>query len=354
MSPPTERAASHASRGDKYRSEDRPFRPMSTEPADVTSLDQAVLERLRCPRCGARIRRDDGLLACEDGHPVPLRDGIIDASAEAVDEETSRTLASFGFEWTTFDRVEPEDREFWERYFADVPLDELGEEIAIDAGCGKGRFAYFTAPRVRSLVALDGSDAVRSAARNLEGMRNAVVVRSDIRTPPFADESFGFVYCLGVLHHLTDPHEGFRRLVRLLAPGGRLLIYVYSRPEGGGVRATALRAATALRRWTITLPHRTLRTLSYPLAAVLYATVVLPGRLGDRARFPALARLPLAVYRGRPLRSLWLDTFDRLSAPIEHRYVWSELEPWFREAGLDVQAVREDAGLIVLARKGPA
>ena len=31
-------------------------------------------------------------------------------------------------------------------------------------------------------------------------------------------------------------------------------------------------------------------------------------------------------YRRKPFRSLVLDTFDRLSAPVEHRYVWSELQ----------------------------
>jgi hypothetical protein len=59
----------------------------------------------------------------------------------------------------------------------------------------------------------------------------------------------------------------------------------------------------------------------------------------------------MAAYRGKPLRSLVLDTFDRLSAPVEHRYVWSELAPWFEEAHLSVQAARDEAGWFILARK---
>jgi hypothetical protein len=51
------------------------------------------------------------------------------------------------------------------------------------------------------------------------------------------------------------------------------------------------------------------------------------------------------------MRSLWLDTFDRLSAPIEHRYVWEELEPWYSANGLIVDSVRDESGLFILAHR---
>ena len=57
----------------------------------------------------------------------------------------------------------------------------------------------------------------------------------------------------------------------------------------------------------------------------------------------------MAGYRGKPFRSLFLDTFDRLSAPVEHRYVWEELAPWFAEQGLTVHEPRNHA-----ARAGEA
>ena len=168
---------------------------------------------------------------------------------------------------------------------------------------------------------------------------------------PFAAESFDFIWCLGVLHHLGDPEAGFEELTRRLAPRGRLLVYVYSRPTQKGVRSLGLTAATLLRRFTVRFPHPMLRALCAPLAGLLYLCVVVPGRLGQLTSIGPLERLPLQTYRGRPLRSLWLDTFDRLSAPLEKRYVWEEIEPWFQKAGLEVEAVREDAGLIVLARR---
>lgn len=313
-------------------------------------IPPAIVERLRCPTCGERMT-DDGAVRCAAGHELRRRDGYLDASSEPLDPETTQTFASFGYEWTVFDKVQPEDERFFRGYFKEVDLAGIRGAVGLDAGCGKGRFSRFVAGHLGALVALDGSDAVVAAARNLDGVPNACVLRADLRNAPLGEGSFGFISCLGVLHHLTDPEEGFRALVRLLAPGGTLLIYLYSRPTKLGVRSVSLAAAGALRRLTTRIPHRVTRLVSAPISAVLYGTVVVPGAVGARRGIRLLADFPLAVYRGNPLRALWLDTFDRLSAPIETRYVWDEVRPWFDRAGLGVLSVSERGGLVIVARR---
>ncbi|GAC1362772.1 MAG: hypothetical protein NVSMB32_03540 [Actinomycetota bacterium] len=312
----------------------------------------AILERLRCPDCQERMTQDDaGEVACRAGHRLPWRDGYLAVADRGVDAETERTFASFGYEWTTFDAVRPEDEAYWQNYFADVPLEELRGGVGLDAGCGKGRFTRFTAAYLDALVALDGSPAVEAAVRTLAALPNVAVVRADLRHAPFAPDSFNFISCLGVLHHLPDPRQGFEVLARHLAPGGLMLLYLYSRPEAQGLRSIGLSAATALRKATVHVPHRPLRWASAPIAAALYASLVVPGRLGMRLGMRRLGSLPLATYRGKPVRSLWLDTFERLSAPIEHRYTLDELQVWFAAAGVSVEAAREDAGWFVVLRK---
>lgn len=308
-----------------------------------------ILECLRCPVCGRGVVPGDGDVRCPAGHSMPTTDGYVDASSPPSDPDVARTLASFGYEWTTFDAVQPEDEQFWEVYFRHVPLDRLRGRVALDAGCGKGRFTYFTARHVTGIVALDGSAAVEAAARNLAAHDNVVVVKSDVRSMPFADRSFGFVSCLGVLHHLPDPEAGFAELVRLLSPDGYLLVYVYSRPASPGLRAAGLRAARIMRRVTVRTPHWALRSASAVVAGLLWAVLVLPGRVRrSRGRTPSL---PLAAYRSKPFRSLWLDTFDRLSAPLEARYLWEEIAGWFSAAGLEVLHARDEAGWFVVAHR---
>ncbi len=289
---------------------------------------------------------------CLAAHHLERRHGYLDCSSGAVRQgSTAKTFASFGFEWNNFDEVRDEDEGFAEVYFRDVDLHDLAGKVGLDAGCGKGRYTRFLAEHLMAVAALDGSSAVEAAARNLAEFPGVLVVQSDLRDAPFAPGSFDFVSSLGVLHHLDDPRAGFERLVEHLAPGGPILLYLYSRPATFGLRSAALRLASALRTVTVTLPHRLLKVVSAPIAAALYYGVVAPGAYGDRRDIKALAGLPMDAYRGKPLRSLVLDTFDRLSAPVEHRYVWSELAPWFDDAGLVVDAARDETGWFVLAHR---
>jgi SAM-dependent methyltransferase len=312
-----------------------------------------LVQRMRCPQCGAGVTREAAGVRCVNGHHYPERHGYLDFSVPGPSSgSTEATLASFGFEWTSFDDIRAEDEAFASIYFADLDLEALTGKVGLDAGCGKGRFTRVLARHLAATVALDGSVAVEAAARNLADMDNVVVVRSDLRDAPFAPESFEFISSLGVLHHLDDPRDGFRQLVRYLAPGGQMLVYLYSRPKGIEVRSVALSAAAVVRRATVKIPHRTLKTLSRPVAAALWLGFVRPGAWGERRNVKALADLPMSTYRDKPFRSLVLDTFDRLSAPVEHRYVWSELEPWFDEAGLTVDAARDQTGWFVVAHRG--
>jgi SAM-dependent methyltransferase len=323
-------------------------------PEGWNMIPSEIVERLRCPDCGRAVETvdDDGGIRCSAGHRRVMRDGYLDCSTANLEEgSTARTFASFGFEWNNFDEVRTEDEGFAEVYFRDLDLTTLEGQVGLDAGCGKGRYTRFLAPHLAAMAALDGSSAVEAASRNLAGMDSVLVVKSDLRQAPFAPASFDFISSLGVLHHLADPRAGFIRLLDHLAPGGRILLYLYSRPSNLGLRSVALDAAAVLRKVTVRLPHRLLKLVSTPIAACLYYGVVAPGAYGDRVGVAALAGLPMNAYRGKPFRSVVLDTFDRLSAPVEHRYVWKDLAPWFADAGLVVDAARDETGWFVLAHK---
>jgi SAM-dependent methyltransferase len=323
----------------------------------VTSMSEGsswvgIVESLRCPQCGAPFSLQPTGVSCGQGHRFPERSGYLDFSDEShVDATTQRTLSSFGYEWNAFDGVRDEDESYAAVYFKDLDLPALAGRSGLDAGCGKGRYTRVLARYLKTVVALDGSEAVRAAVHNLRSQENVGVIRADLRLPLFAEKTFEFISSLGVLHHLEDPKAGFLHLTQYLAPGGQMLVYLYSRPESFSARSAALAAATVLRRVTVRMPHPLLKAVCGPIAAVLFAGVVLPGMWGDRLSLAPLRRLPMSAYRDKPLRSLVLDTFDRLSAPVEHRYVWSELESWFADAGLVVDAARDETGWFVLAHR---
>jgi SAM-dependent methyltransferase len=79
-------------------------------------------------------------------------------------------------------------------------------------------------------------------ARRLDAPRvtfaQADILELATQAPLFMSR-FKIIACVGVLHHMADPFEGWRRLVDCLAPGGLMLTGLYS--------ATARRHLKALR-----------------------------------------------------------------------------------------------------------
>jgi hypothetical protein len=58
----------------------------------------------------------------------------------------------------------------------------------------------------------------------------------------------------------------------------------------------------------------------------------------------------MSTYRDKPLPSLVLNVFDRLSA-VEYRYRWVDIGPWLAEAGRVVDRARDQTAGFVLAHR---
>lgn len=93
----------------------------------------------------------------------------------------------------------------------------------VEIGCGNGHFLRRLAARAGrgwNLVGVDVSRAVWSLrAHGLAG------VQADGERLPFRDGSAGYVVYDGALHHLIDYRTALREAVRVLAPGGSLLVF---------------------------------------------------------------------------------------------------------------------------------
>jgi SAM-dependent methyltransferase len=180
---------------------------------------------------------------------MPRLGGIVEASSREVAQQYE---ASPYPRWTCVGLLAPKGmRRALRRYFSDRELAFLEQpfEVLI-AGCGTGQqavqaaLAYGTQARV---LAIDLSAAsLAYAARMAErfGVCNISFAQADLLTLHQAGsgsvERFDVIECTGVLHHLADPLQGWRALIRCLAKDGRMLLGLYS--------ATARRDLGALRR----------------------------------------------------------------------------------------------------------
>jgi SAM-dependent methyltransferase len=130
-----------------------------------------------------------------------------------------------------------------ERRIALEMLDVHEGDQVIDVGCGPGNYTRYLARAAGDglTIGLDASEAMVAAAAGRGGGENIAYLRGDACELPFDDESFDIACTLGVIHMIDTPLVALDEMVRVLAPGGRLVVLASCarkgrpRRERGGV-----------------------------------------------------------------------------------------------------------------------
>lgn len=118
--------------------------------------------------------------------------------------------------------VSAEFRERWrEGLAAAVPASEA--RAVLDVGAGNGRFwpILQDAWRPTSIVAIERSSEMLQRAERVDGVSQ---VRADLDALPIADSGVDVVFCSMALQYSPDPAETISEFVRVLRPGGWLVL----------------------------------------------------------------------------------------------------------------------------------
>lgn len=99
----------------------------------------------------------------------------------------------------------------------------------LDAGCGTGNFEVFSSQKDLPAITIDAIDFSQGmlalAAEKCAHLDYVTFTQADLGCDlPFADDSFDRIVSVNVLYAVPDWRETLRELVRVLKPGGRLIV----------------------------------------------------------------------------------------------------------------------------------
>lgn len=183
-----------------------------------------VLNRLPflvCPRCHGDLEESAHALICGGcGRRYPV-DGAVpnmltEDLAEFAQEIEVQNRVSEEYERKRYsDELAARYHDWWALHM--IHATDLQEPI-LDNGCGVG----FLLDRLKSdrMVGLDISGDMAKKA----SVRHDRIVVGNSQELPFKDDSFGTVFCRGLLHHLPAPEAGASEMYRVLRPGGRIVV----------------------------------------------------------------------------------------------------------------------------------
>ncbi|MCC6840088.1 MAG: class I SAM-dependent methyltransferase [Flavobacteriales bacterium] len=249
------------------------------------------------------------------------------------------TIRSFGEEWGKFNRFDPAEVErVGNEYFDIVPPQLLGPQVlALDLGCGSGRWSRYLSGRVGRVEAMDPSEAVFHAAAAHSDLANVRWTQAGVDNIPFAPGTFDLTICLGVLHHVPDTAGAVCKAAGTLRPGGHLLLYLYYALDGRGPLYRGLFALSdLLRKGLYRLPGPLKRFLCDLIAVAVYLPLRGLARLMRRMAGTAgwWRKLPLSYYHDKSFTVLRNDALDRFGTPVEQRFTREQVHRMMADAGL--------------------
>lgn len=150
-------------------------------------------------------------------------------------ENDIKTASAFANSWNNLRHGSIYTYDQFVDWFAPINKGDVDGKTILELGCGNGSFIlHLVNWQPKKIVGVDLGDSVISAKHNLSALNidNWEIIQSDILN--FISNGFDIVYCIGVLHHMTNPQKGFEAVLKNTKSGGRFHCWVYAK-EGNGI-----------------------------------------------------------------------------------------------------------------------
>ena len=121
--------------------------------------------------------------------------------------------------------MQSQKRKNWEKLIKEH-LPVKSSIHALDLGTGAGFFSFILSDRGCDVTGIDYSEEMlKNAHKNCErlGYSGLTFLQMDAQELQFQDESFDFIFTRNVTWTLPDPEKAYHEMLRVLAPGGRIM-----------------------------------------------------------------------------------------------------------------------------------
>ena len=250
-----------------------------------------------------------------------------------------KTVDDFGNEWSSFDQTNnlEELKKIYSNYFKIFPYDKINQKhIGFDAGCGTGRWAYFTADNVKKIYCIEPSiKAINVAKQNLKFKNNCLFFNQTINE--FFDDTkqyFDFGYSLGVIHHIPDTLSALQSMTSRLKPNAPLLLYIYYNFENRSFMYIFIWKISNIVRFFISkLPFYIKKKITDLIALLIYYPFAKLNLFLDLLNIKKF-NFPLSYYKKKSFYVMRNDSLDRFGTRLEKRFSKRQIEKYMREASL--------------------
>lgn len=137
------------------------------------------------------------------------------------------TAQAFANSWNNLRPGSIYTKEQFLDWFAPLDKEDIKGKSVLELGCGNASLLLHIldwAPK--NAVGVDLGDSVISAQANVSGYDNCKIIKADITD--FRSGGYDVVYCIGVIHHLKVPRNGFESVIQNTKKGGKFHIWVYA------------------------------------------------------------------------------------------------------------------------------
>lgn len=249
----------------------------------------------------------------------------------------TQTAAAFAGSWNRQRGGSVYTREQFLDWFTPLEPEAFSGKAVLELGFGNGSLLYHMA--ACQPARLSGVELGDTFERTKANLGEALASELDLHQADLTKIDLGpfdFVYCIGVLHHLKEPVEGFRAVLRHTRARGRFHCWVYAREGNAVIRylVDPLRRVTSRLPWWLTK-----YAVALPAAAKYFLYAKLLRALAAVFGESVIRRLPLGAY------SLWIAkrgfsffhhvAFDQLVTPTTHYIDRATVESWLEDPAVD-------------------